>query len=146
VWNGLDANAKRIDINIEENGLGGVESIQIIDNGDGIDFPNILDNFDRFNESLKNLDNLLQKFAIEFGWYLALNKEREIYFNSGQFKVVVPDHDFSEVDVPIEQATFKLTFLRWHDKPSSEQPYYYLLNSSDRTVYKQHSSFNKENS
>jgi hypothetical protein len=131
VWNGLDANAKRIDINIEENGLGGVESIQIIDNGDGIDFPNIL-------------DNLLQKFAIEFGWYLALNKEREIYFNSGQFKVVVPDHDFSEVDVPIEQATFKLTFLRWHDKPSSEQPYYYLLNSSDRTVYKQHSSFNKK--
>eukprot|EP01093_Parvamoeba_rugata_P013817 TRINITY_DN4319_c0_g1_i2.p2 TRINITY_DN4319_c0_g1~~TRINITY_DN4319_c0_g1_i2.p2 ORF type:complete len:151 (+),score=25.31 TRINITY_DN4319_c0_g1_i2:871-1323(+) len=53
VWNGLDARAKRIDINMETNGLDFVESIQVIDNGDGIDFPNILNSFDRFNESLK---------------------------------------------------------------------------------------------
>lgn len=53
VWNGLDAKASRIDINIESNNMDGLELIHVIDNGDGIDFHNFSDNFDRFNESLK---------------------------------------------------------------------------------------------
>ena len=223
VWNGLDARATRIDINVESNDLHGLEVIQVVDNGDGIDFHNLSDNFDRFNESLKKgasqhgshgrgrlafhklcqnaswytrfgdsdayisvnsgnvknytgenlsgneqleclqklksgtcvlLENftenlpeievLLHKFSIEFGWYLALNKEREIFFNNGKFKVTIPVHDFKEVNVDIEDSPFKLTFLRWHDKPTSEQSHYYLLNSGGRTVYKQYSSFNKK--
>ena len=223
VWNGLDAKASRIDINIEINNMDGLELIHVIDNGDGIDFHNLSDNFDRFNESLKKgaslhgshgrgrlsfhrlcqdaswytrfggkdacisinsanvkdysgenlpdseqlkciqqygkgtcvelknftenlpeIDDLLHRFSIEFGWYLALNKEREIFFNNGQHKVSIPAHDFKEVDLVIEETPFKLTFLRWHDKPSSEQSYYYLLNSAGRTVYKQYSSYNKK--
>jgi hypothetical protein len=223
VWNGLDAKATRIDINIESNEMDGLEVIHVVDNGDGIDFHNLSDNFDRFNESSKNgasqhgshgrgrlafhrlcqnaswftrfedsdvcisinsgnvkdysgdnlssneqleclrklksgtcvvlknftenlpeIETLLHKFSIEFGWYLALNKEREIFFNNGQYKVPVPEHDFKEVDVDVEESSFKLTFLRWHDKPSSEQSHYYLLNSDGRTVYKQYSSFNKK--
>ena len=46
VWNGLDARATRIDINVESNDLHGLEVIQVVDNGDGIDFNNLSDNFD----------------------------------------------------------------------------------------------------
>ncbi|MFM0642082.1 ATP-binding protein [Paraburkholderia metrosideri] len=52
-WNGLDANASTVEVSIVENQLGGVENIMVLDNGDGVDFENIKENFGRFNDSPK---------------------------------------------------------------------------------------------
>ena len=223
IWNGLDANAICIDVNIQTNDFGGLKLIEVVDNGDGIDFNNLDNNFNRFNESLKNeigqhgshgrgrlafhklsskatwftkhnaenasiaiessniknyrgsllddgeqnsnlislnsgtcvcLENFIndlpeiEKFldilAVEFGWYLALNENVSIYLNNKEYKVEIPNHDFIESEVEIEGTKFKLNFLRWHNKPTSEQSYYYLLNSQGKTVHKQLSSFNKK--
>lgn len=54
IWNGLDARATEIRVVINKNELNGIESITIQDNGIGIDFTRPLDNFRRFNDSLKN--------------------------------------------------------------------------------------------
>lgn len=57
VWNGLDANATEIEIEIDLNKMHGIDSIKIKDNGEGIDFKNIKSNFERFNESTKKNDD-----------------------------------------------------------------------------------------
>ncbi len=57
VWNGFDANATRVDVFVRRTELGGLDSISILDNGDGIDVANIDNNFKKFNESLKKLDD-----------------------------------------------------------------------------------------
>mgnify|MGYP000488705644 CR=1 FL=1 len=57
IWNGLDANASRVDVKIRRNDIDGLESITILDNGDGIDVKNIKNNFEKFNESQKKQDN-----------------------------------------------------------------------------------------
>jgi hypothetical protein len=162
IWNGLDAGGTRIDVEIDKNDYGGFELISILDNGVGIDFENIEDNFGRFNDTIKNdvgqhgsngrgrlsfykisneaiwftkfrnksasicisastlkdfhgryfsqdaqhskladlnsgtcieltdfsrkkrslsVDNLPEKLAAEFGWFLALQKDRKIFIN-----------------------------------------------------------------
>lgn len=53
IWNGFDANATEVSVVIRQNEMQGVDSISVIDNGDGIDFTRPLDNFRRFNDSLK---------------------------------------------------------------------------------------------
>ncbi|MBD1602385.1 ATP-binding protein [Pseudomonas typographi] len=53
IWNGFDANAKNISIITRETGLNAMESITILDDGDGIDFTRPDDNFLRFRDSLK---------------------------------------------------------------------------------------------
>lgn len=57
VWNGFDANAKKINIDIFVNEISGIDKITILDDGDGIDIKNIHDNFERFNESSKKNDD-----------------------------------------------------------------------------------------
>ena len=55
-WNGFDAEATEININIIETPLGGLELVEIIDNGIGIDVKNTKNNFGKFNESSKKAD------------------------------------------------------------------------------------------
>ena len=57
VWNGFDAGADEVRINIIENDLDGLESVTILDNGEGIDVRNLKNNFEKFNESLKRNDD-----------------------------------------------------------------------------------------
>lgn len=52
VWNGLDANATNVEVSFAINALGGIESIGIVDDGDGItrqradkDFSNLGDSW-----------------------------------------------------------------------------------------------------
>lgn len=53
IWNGFDARAKSVRVITRENDLGGTISVTVIDDGDGIDFTRPMDNFRRFNDSLK---------------------------------------------------------------------------------------------
>ncbi|MGS0740457.1 ATP-binding protein [Glaciimonas sp. GG7] len=55
-WNGLDANASIVDIGIRDNKMDFIDSVYVHDNGDGIDFENMKDNFGKFNDSHKKED------------------------------------------------------------------------------------------
>ena len=85
IWNGLDAQATRIDVILCDNQLGGIESIEIHDNGEGIDFTNSDKNFGRFDDSSKRDITQkgcqgrgrysFQKYATKAAWYTRHNKE-----------------------------------------------------------------------
>lgn len=221
-WNGLDARAKNISIEMVENDMDGVQSITVLDNGDGIDIVHIKDNFGKFNDSSKKEDmaqhglhgrgrlafhklanyakwwtrcaagiasievhaakireykgeevsaeslptvlaplatgtvvelsslltnlpsetELLQKFSVEFGWYLALNEDRSITING--IPVVVPPHQISNRAINSGSATFDVKVLCWEDRPSSEKSYIYLLDSDGKTRHKSLSNFNQK--
>jgi hypothetical protein len=53
VWNGLDAGATTVQIEIESSETGGTVSVTILDNGIGINIEKPDENFRRFNDSLK---------------------------------------------------------------------------------------------
>lgn len=53
VWNGFDAGAITVKINITENEAHGTESVTVLDDGLGINFRKPHENFRRFNDSLK---------------------------------------------------------------------------------------------
>lgn len=53
IWNGFDANATEIGIDYKVNELGGITELNIIDNGDGIEFENIENTFGTFLSSEK---------------------------------------------------------------------------------------------
>lgn len=88
VWNGLDAGATSIEVFINENNLDGTESIEIHDNGDGVDFHNLHKNFDNFDDSSKK--DVTQKgsqgrgrysfhkFATKATWYTRNSNEDAI--------------------------------------------------------------------
>lgn len=59
VWNGLDAGARNIAIEVEETEAHGTAKVTISDDGHGIDFTRPLDNFRRFNDSLKKKSHAL---------------------------------------------------------------------------------------
>ena len=53
IWNGFDAHADTINIDYSFNELGGLETLEITDNGYGIDFNRLKQKFDPFYESEK---------------------------------------------------------------------------------------------
>ncbi|HEJ9148739.1 TPA: ATP-binding protein [Serratia marcescens] len=55
VWNSFDANAENISIEINPNGIGGLSSIIITDDGDGIKFDELDYTFGNFLDSQKNI-------------------------------------------------------------------------------------------
>ncbi|EMW0520987.1 Uncharacterised protein [Klebsiella variicola] len=56
-WNGFDAKARNVGIELRRNDLGGLSSLYILDDGDGIDIKDFDSNFNRFDDSLKK-DNI----------------------------------------------------------------------------------------
>lgn len=54
IWNGLEANATEICISYTLNALGGVDSVKITDNGNGIDYNDLSETFGAFLFSKKN--------------------------------------------------------------------------------------------
>ncbi|WP_434460970.1 ATP-binding protein [Serratia plymuthica] len=55
IWNSFDANAKNISVEINANGIGGLSSIVITDDGDGIKFDELDQTFGNFLDSQKNI-------------------------------------------------------------------------------------------
>ncbi len=53
VWNGFDAGANSVSIDVVENELHGLEHVTVLDDGDGIGFDNLNDTFGSFNDSAK---------------------------------------------------------------------------------------------
>ena len=87
-------------------------------------------------------EDLLSKLSVELGWYLAVNKNREILVNGKP--IVIPSHDLHEADINIDGVDFSIKAIRWDDKPSSEKSYNYLVDSHNTVIQKSLSKFNKK--
>lgn len=61
IWNGYDAGASIVEIDIETNKLDGIESIKIIDNGHGIDYQRLDTTFRPFFQSEKELNDAIRR-------------------------------------------------------------------------------------
>lgn len=93
-----------------------------------------------FIHNLPNKDILVRKLQNSFGWRLALNKNRKLYFNNEE--VIIPVNNAVEKMINIGDYTFNVVFIRWFNKPGSEKSYNYLVNKQGRVVHRELSSFN----
>jgi hypothetical protein len=53
IWNGLDADATKVRVRIQENRVGGLEAILISDNGHGLDYQTAIPAFENLGGSWK---------------------------------------------------------------------------------------------
>lgn len=95
-----------------------------------------------FRKNVPSETELAKLLSVEFGWYLALNKEKEILLNG--FKVKIPDHEITEDKVVADNHEFSIKVIRWVEKPSSEKSYTYLMTNNGATVHKELSSLNNK--
>lgn len=57
VWNGFDAKANNVYVNLKVNEAHGLQLVTVCDDGDGIDLSNLNNSFEKFNESNKKNDD-----------------------------------------------------------------------------------------
>jgi len=84
----------------------------------------------------------------EFGWFLLLNQAKSYQLRLND-KPITYDDIIAEHETVIrifsnaknEEFTFKITYVRWHQK-IGDKFYYYFLNAGQKEVYKQLTSFN----
>lgn len=95
-----------------------------------------------FHASLPDLKILREKLSVEFGWFLLLHKSQNIYLNNN--KIEISKHHLYNFSVDIENINFEIRIVRWESKPSSEKSYNYLVDTQDKIVDRQLSSFNNK--
>jgi hypothetical protein len=95
-----------------------------------------------FTGVLPTQDELREKFAVEFGWYLAVHKEKQLHLNG--VVVEVPSHEAFPQEIAVDDAVFDAQVIRWAQRPTSEKSYLYLLNSTGEPVFKVLSSLNQK--
>ncbi|UYQ91539.1 ATP-binding protein [Chitinophaga horti] len=86
--------------------------------------------------------------AREFGWFLLLNQEKQYQLTINSIPVDYSDL-IIEKDVTVmsikgsdgQENVFKVTFVRWKEK-IGDKFYFYFLNSGQREVFKDLTSFN----
>jgi Histidine kinase-, DNA gyrase B-, and HSP90-like ATPase len=97
-----------------------------------------------FVSNLPNLQELREKFSIEFGWFLALHPAKTLKVNG--VSITVPSNKITNENFKIGTHEFKVQVIRWYERPSSEKSYTYLLDSSNNIVNKQLSTLNNKTS
>lgn len=95
-----------------------------------------------FTKNIPAESEMEKLLSIEFGWYLALNKEKKLFLNGSQ--ISVPQHELSEHKVTANAQDFIVKVIQWIDKPSSEKSYTYLMTESGATIHKELSSLNNK--
>ena len=93
-------------------------------------------------KNLPDMKKFKELLAVEFGWYLTLNTDRILKLNNST--VSVPAHDAHTKRISINKFSFDLNVIRWHERPSSEKSYIYLVNNTGKIVHKTLSSFNNK--
>lgn len=94
----------------------------------------------QFTSILPTMNELREKFAVEFGWYLAVHGEKKLQLNG--IPVAVPAHEARVETIEVNDSAFEVQVLRWESRPTSEKSFLYLMNSHGDLVYKVHSSLN----
>jgi hypothetical protein len=95
-----------------------------------------------FTDVLPAPDELREKLAVEFGWYLVVHIDKRLILN-GAF-VEVPRHETVTRDIFAGDVVFHAQVIRWEQRPTSEKSYLYLLNSNGAPVYKVLSLLNQK--
>ncbi len=95
-----------------------------------------------FSKNIPPQEELTKLLSIEFGWYLALNKGKELYLNG--IPVPIPEHELSEHKAQANEQEFAIKVIRWIEKPSSEKSYTYLMTEAGSTIHKELSSLNNK--
>lgn len=106
VWNGIDAKANDVNIKLYfyDDELQTVDKIDIIDNGDGIDFQNPDTNFDQWDSSLKDSFDekgsqgrgrfSFHKIATQATWFTCHHDEHAII---SAFSQKIPDYSITPI-------------------------------------------------
>ncbi|ARU90619.1 DNA mismatch repair protein [Pseudomonas sp. M30-35] len=95
-----------------------------------------------FTKNLPAEPELANLMSIEFGWYLALNKDKSLLLNGKPIEI--PAHEITEKKISTEGQDFVIKVIRWTEKPSSEKSYTYLMTSVGSNVHKELSSLNNK--
>lgn len=98
VWNGFDAKANEVEINITTNDLHAPTFVTVLDNGEGIDPTNLKQTFGRFNDSDKQED------AAQHG---AHGRGRLAFHRICQFATWHTKSSISQARITIDAATIK---------------------------------------
>lgn len=119
IWNGFEANATEIIVSYVPNGIGGLDSLTIKDNGDGIPFDSLEDTFGAFLASTKNSLSLQLKtkankgkgrfscfsFATSVRWNTVVKLEgKNVEYNIDINGSNKNEYDFS-APIPTEKET-----------------------------------------
>lgn len=97
---------------------------------------------EEFSSHLPGLPELREKFATEFGWFLALHPSKSLELNG--VPIPIPPHEITRQSFLIDSDPFDVQVIRWAERPSSEKSYTYLLDSLGKTVHKQLSTLNNK--
>lgn len=161
IWNGFDARASNVYVNLTKNSLGQLDFITIFDDGDGIDFSNLSNSFEKFNESdKKNDDNKhgshgrgrlsFHKLANKAVWYTKWeNKNAKIHISGDNISkyagAEIEDLDQKEFLITKKSGTcVELSSLYSNAKLPSENDLidsfkkefsWFLIVNSDKKLY-----------
>jgi hypothetical protein len=108
IWNALEANATRVQLDCVSNEACGIETLTITDNGEGINYNDLEETFGAFLASKKNLLSLKMKsrankgkgrfsfiaFSDEAEWNTVYKDDKELY----QYKIKLTDSKKEVVD------------------------------------------------
>ncbi|MEH6306810.1 ATP-binding protein [Olivibacter sp. CPCC 100613] len=90
----------------------------------------------------------LNHLKSEFGWYLLLNRSKnfKLCINGCpiEYHDIIADNEvFHRIiaDIQNVEFTFRITYIRWHDK-IGDKFYCYFLNQAQKELFKQLTSFN----
>ncbi|WP_180130026.1 ATP-binding protein [Acinetobacter sp. YH12057] len=90
-----------------------------------------------YSEKTKNFptdESFVESLRKEFSWLLIVNPQKKLLLNGVEIPIL--DNSNFERDVQIQGFDFKIKAIRWHEKPSNDKSYNYLLNSQQKTISK----------
>ncbi len=105
----------------------------------------------KFSDSLIVEKNLHSELLLEFGWFLAENKEYNININGKNLDIkknIKESKSYSNSDFPDEiksklKDDFKVEIILWENKPS-EFSKFYFLNTENFEIFKENTGLNKK--
>lgn len=126
----------------------GNEKIKNTINGTEIDFLGI---YPKFSDSLIFEEKLHYELLLEFGWFLAENKNYSISINNIALDIsknIKDSRIYSNSDFPDKiksqlKDDFKAEIILWKNKPS-EFSKFYFLSSENIEIFKQNTGLNKK--
>lgn len=97
-----------------------------------------------YKNGIPEEEKITEKIRKEFGWFIALNENIDIYVNKN--KVCAPSHEIFKNDLEVDNDIFKVTVIRWDGKPTSVKSYNYFVTNKSRIIEKSLSKFNNKKS
>lgn len=95
-----------------------------------------------FRNNLPGDDSLAAEFSREFGGHLVLLPHKKLYLNSSEINP--QPHTSFYRDILIDNQTYNIRLIRWHNKPGNEKSHIYFVNDRLKVLHKQLSTLNNK--